>query len=314
MIAAALAALCYGTGTAVQQRQAAAAPQSSAGRPTLLFLLARQPLWLAGIAVQIGGFAAHAFALRSGSLAAVQMIVSAELVIAIIIVRLRSGRPLSPASWAAALAVVAAIVAFMALTSPGHPAGHADSALAGLGAAVTGIAALPAAALGLRSTGRFRAVWLAVAAGLADACSAVVTMAFSHVVSHGPAAVATSWSVYALVVCGVGNVLLTQSAYQAGRPTVTLPIIAAVTPLTSVAVGVGLLGETSRIGAAGGVAAGFAVLVTVLALVYLACTAPYLAPSGEKRAVPQQPTRHEVPRTPPGHLAAEPELLTLRRP
>ena len=51
MIAAALAAaVLYGAGAAVEQRQAAAAPVSSAGRPRLLFLLARQPLWLLGIA------------------------------------------------------------------------------------------------------------------------------------------------------------------------------------------------------------------------------------------------------------------------
>ena len=50
MIATALAAaVLYGAGAAMEQRQAAAAPQSSAGRPRLLFLLTRQPLWLLGI-------------------------------------------------------------------------------------------------------------------------------------------------------------------------------------------------------------------------------------------------------------------------
>src|SRR6478672_240001 len=49
MIAAALvAAVLNGAGAAVEQRQAAAAPVSAAGRPRLLFLLARQPLWLLG--------------------------------------------------------------------------------------------------------------------------------------------------------------------------------------------------------------------------------------------------------------------------
>ncbi len=67
MIATALvAAVLYGAGAAVEQRQAAAAPESSAGRPRLLFLLACQPLWLLGLVAQIGGFAAHAAALRSG--------------------------------------------------------------------------------------------------------------------------------------------------------------------------------------------------------------------------------------------------------
>lgn len=281
IMAALIAAVCYGTGAAVQQRQAAAAPRSSAGRPRLLLLLARQPLWLAGIAVQIGGFAAHAFALRSGPLAAVQMIMSAELVIAVVIVRVWSGRPLSRASWTAAFAVVAAIAAFTALTSAGsgRAAAHPGSAMAAVGAAATSAGALAAAALGLRAAGRHRAVLLAVAAGLADSCSAVVTMAFSHVAGHGLTAVVTSWTLYALVVSGVGNVLLTQSAYQVGLPTLTLPVIAAVTPAASVAVGIGLLGETARMGVAGGIGAGLVALVAVIALTCLARSAPPAEPS-----------------------------------
>ena len=273
MIAAALAAaVLYGAGAAVEQRQAAAAPVSSAGRPRLLFLLARQPLWLLGIAVQIGGFAAHAVALRSGPLVTVQMLVSAELIVAVVIVRIWSGRPLGRACWAAALTVAAAVAAFLELASPGH--GHAGyAAAAGLGAAATGAGALAAAVAGLRAAGRRRAVFLAVAAGLADSCSAVVTMAFSHVASHGLAALAASWTLYALAASGAGNVLLTQTAYQAGRPMITLPVIAAVTPVASAAVGIGLLGEAPGTGLAGGVAAGLAVLIASLALAFLARSA-----------------------------------------
>ena len=305
MIATALAAaVLYGAGAAVEQRQAAAAPQSAAGRPRLLFLLARQPLWLLGIALQIGGFAAHSVALRFGPLATVQMLVSAEFVVAVVIVRIWSGRPLSRASWAAALTVVAAVSAFLALTSlrHGHAVGQPDYAVAtALGAAATGAAALTAAAFGLRAAGRRRAVLLALAAGLADSCSAVLTMAFAHLAGHGPAALYTSWTVYALVVCGAANVLLTQTAYQTCRPMLTLPIIAAVTPMASVAVGIGLLGETPRIGLAGGVAVGFAVLVTSLALAWLARSAPHPEPWG------QRPTDGE-----PAGLSALPAAVPLR--
>jgi drug/metabolite transporter (DMT)-like permease len=277
------AAVLYGAGAAVEQRQAATAPESTAGRPRLLVLLARQPLWLAGIAAQIGGFAAHAVALRSAPLATVQLLVASELVVAVVIVRVWSGRRLSRVSWAAALTVVAGIAAFLALTSrsaAGHGAGppHHAAAAAALGAGVAGACAMAAAAVGLRAAGRPRAVLLAVAAGLADACSAVVTMAFSHVASHGVAVLMTSWTVYALVIAGTGNVLLTQTAYQTGRPLLTLPIISAVTPVVSVAIGIGLLGETPRIGVAGGVAAGFAVVATSLALAVLARSAPQPEP------------------------------------
>src|SRR3984957_3217466 len=272
------AAALYGAGAAMEQRKAAAAPQSSAGRHRLLFQLARQPLWLLGIAVQIGGFAAHAVALRSGSLATVQMVVSGEFVVAVVIVRIWSGRPLGRASWAAALTVVASIAVFLALTAPthGHAAGQPEHAAAMvLAATATGGAALAAAAVGLRAAGRRRAVLLAVAAGLADACSAVVTMGFSHAAGHGLTAIFTSSAGYAGVACGAANVLLTQSAYQTGRPILTLPIITAVTPVASVAVGIGLLGETPRIGLPGAVGAGLAVLVTSLALARLAYCAPH---------------------------------------
>ena len=278
MIASALAAaVLYGAGAAVEQRQAAGAPQSSAGRPGLLLMLARQPLWLLGIGAQIGGFAAHTVALRFGPLATVQLIVAAELIVAVGVVRIWSGRPLGRDSWAAALTVVAAIVAFLALTSPAHghiaQSWHAAGAIAG--AAATGAGALVAAVAGLRASGNRRAVLLAVAAGLADACSAVVIMQFSHVASHGAVAILTSWTTYAVTVCGTGNVLLTQTAYQTGRPMVTLPIIAAVTPTASAAVGIAALGETPRLGAAGAVAACFAVLVASLALGWLARSVPH---------------------------------------
>jgi drug/metabolite transporter (DMT)-like permease len=298
MIATALlAAVLYGAGAAVEQRQAAAAPESSAGRPRLLLHLARQPLWLMGMFTQIGGFAAHAFALRSGSLATVQMLVAMELVVAVVIVRIWSGRPLSPGSWAAALTVVAAIAVFLAVTSSGHrhAVGHPDYVMAaGLGTAASGGGALLAAALGLRAAGPRRAVLLAIAAGLADSCSAVVTLGFSHVAGHGAAALFTSWTVYALIICGAGNVLLTQTAYQTGRPIITLPIIAAVTPLTSVAIGIGLLGETPQTGVAGGLVAGFAVLTASLALACLARSAPHPEPRAQGSA-PRPEYRGQVP-------------------
>jgi drug/metabolite transporter (DMT)-like permease len=280
IVSALLAAALYGTGAAVEQRQAARAPESAAGRPRLLAQLARQPLWLLGLTVQVAGFAAHAVALRTGPLAVVQMLVGAELIVAVVIVRCWSGRRLSPVSWVAALTVVAGIAAFLLLTAPSELRHGAAATVdhaglpAAVGAALTAAAAAALAVAGLRAAGRSRAVLLALAAGLGDSCAAVVTMAFSHAASHGPAALATSWTTYALIISGTGNVLLTQSAYQTGRPLITLPVISAVTPVASVAIGLGLLGERPGTGLAGDLGAAAAVLVTSLALACLARSAP----------------------------------------
>src|SRR5215469_9032110 len=278
MIASALlAAILYGVGAALEQRQAAAAPDHVAGRPRLLVLLARRPLWLLGLAAQFGGFVAHAVALRFGPLAVVQLLVATELIVSVVLVSVWSGRRLNRSSWTAALTVVAGTATFMALTSPSGAAGtHANGAPHRVLLAVIalGIIASGLAAAGLRAGGRRRAVLLAVAAGLADTASALVTMSFALVATHGLLAVVTSWPVYAVVICGAANLLLTQTAYQADCPMVTLPVISAVTPMASLIIGVGLLGEAHRVGLAAGAGAAAAALVTCLALAVLARSAP----------------------------------------
>jgi len=277
ILCALLAAVLYGVGAAFEQHQAAGAPASSAGRPRLIGLLVRQPAWLLGIAAQLGGFAAHAVALRSGPLTIVQMVVAAELIVSVAIVRVRSGQPLPRTAWAAGAAVVAGIGAFLALTScgpagdpgPGHRLGAA-----GLGAAAAGAAAIATAIGGLSAAGRRRALLLATAAGLADAGLAVATMALARVSGRGIAAIAGSWPVYAVVAGGLCSLLLTQTAYQAARPMVTLPVIASVTPAASVVIGIGFLGEIARLGTVRAIAAGLAAAGTAAALVILARSAP----------------------------------------
>jgi hypothetical protein len=163
-----------------------------------------------------------------------------------------------------------------------------------LAAAAAGLLAAGLSVPGAGASGRRRAVLLAVAAGLADSGMAVLTMAFARVAGHGLVALATSWTVYGVVIGGIGNLLLTQTAYQAGRPMITLPIISAVTPMASVAIGIGLLGETPRLGAAGLAAATVVAVITGLALASLARTASAprgdaMIRSGEGAAVSPEP-------------------------
>jgi hypothetical protein len=289
ILCALLAAVLYGVGAAYEQHQAAGAPDSSAGRLRLLGLLLRQPAWLLGLAAQAGGFAAHAAALRSGPLVTVQMVVAAELIVSVAIIRVRSGQPLPRTAWAAGIAVAAGIAAFLALTTYGSPAApgplHPQAAglgATGLGAAVAGAATVATAAAGLSASGRRRALLLGVAVGLSDAGLAVVTTALSGTFSHGITGVMTSWPLYALIAGGLGSLLLTQTAYQAARPLITLPVIAAVTPVASVAIGIGLLGEDAHLGLARLIAAGLVAIATGAALVVLARCAPSgrVTPSG----------------------------------
>jgi hypothetical protein len=273
------AAVLYGTGAALQQHQAAAAPDRAAGRPGLLLLLMRRPWWLLGIVAEIGGFATHAFALRAGPLTVVQMLLASSLVFSVGTVHLRAGRWPRRATWAAVVAVVAGIGSFVALTAPAMAHSHERLSSDGLAALCLAGFALPFAAAGLASRGRRRALLLAVGAGLADAGVAVVTMAFTHTLGHGVTGMLTSWPAYAVAIGGPCSLLLTQTAYQAGFPMVSLPVITVVSPMASLAVGVGLLGETTRLTVLSAIGAAAAVLVAAIGLVALARTGSVPVPA-----------------------------------
>jgi hypothetical protein len=271
VLAAMAAAVFYGIGAALQQRHAAAAPDRSAGRPALLALLARQPGWLLGMGVEALGFAAHAVALHSGPLTVVQLVSASALVVSAGLVSRWSRQPLGPGGLVAIAAVVAGLGTFVALAMPSGSAGPAaGTARAAAAAAVSGTAAVLLAGAGLAARGGRRAALLALAAALADCYVAVVTMAFSHIAGHGLAAVTTSWTTYALAGGGLCSLLLTQTAYQAARPMITLPVIAVCTPLASAIVGVGLLGERVRADGPRVATAGLAVLVATAGLIGLA--------------------------------------------
>jgi hypothetical protein len=282
LLLAVLAAVLYGAGAAVEHRQAARTPAGKAGGGRLVALLVRQPLWLAGAALQVGGFAAHTAALRTGSLAAVQLIIGCSLLVSVGVSARLSRRVLPYRCWPAIFTVVTAIGVSVTLLGPDeHSASHA-SGRAALAALVTGMITIPIAAAGLLSGGRrARPLLLAVAAGMADTCLAVLTMAFAHSFAHGLTGVVTSWPLYGLIVAGLASLTLTQTAYQTDAPLVTLPVITSVTPLASLAVGIVALHETANLSAARSVAVIACLACGLAALVVLARVAVVSRLAGE---------------------------------
>lgn len=244
IVAALLSAVLYGAGVAVQHRQAAQAPAEAAGRPRLLLLLVSRPWWLAGVALEWGGFAAHAVALRTGTLSVVQTVLSCSLLVSLAGSGWPGHRRWNRGMWLAVIAVIAGVGGTVALLRAGAP--HAGDGRLGWAAFAVGALAVPAALLGLLTSGRSRPALLAVAAGLGDAFVAVVTMAFVRSFGHGAIAAVTSWPALALAVGGLGAVLLTQTAYQANAPLITLPVITVVTPMASVVLGCTVLGEIAH--------------------------------------------------------------------
>jgi hypothetical protein len=114
----------------------------------------------------------------------------------------------------------------------------------------------------------------------------------------------TSWPAYAVAIGGPCSLLLTQTAYQAGFPMVSLPVITVVSPMASLAVGVGLLGETTQLTALSAVGAGAAVLVAAAGLITLARTGSVPVPAQPAASVQAEPAPVRPARVRPAILGA----------
>ena len=314
LLLAALSAVLYGAGVAMEHRQAARTTTKSAGRPWLLALLARQPLWLIGAALEAGGFALHTAALRSGSLLAVQMILGCSLLVSVSLSSVLARQPLPRRCRPAIFAIVASVGVIVALLGPDvHTGGQASGHTTAVAALITGLITIPIAAAGLLATGRrARPLLLAAAAGMADTCVAVLTMAFAHTTAHGLGAVVTSWPVYALIVGGLASLALAQAAYQTNAPLITLPIISAVTPLASLTVGILVLHEATHLSSTRCVIGALCLALAITALVVLARTAArQLNQPAEPMDVGTAPGPGQ-PRVPTQRLISTPPSLSQR--
>jgi drug/metabolite transporter (DMT)-like permease len=275
VVLALLSALFFGGGVAFQQRAAVTVPVQYAGRPALLLHLVRQPVWLLGVAGDIGGFALQAAALRRGSLIVVQPLLTTSLLFTLTLNAAWSNHPISRPEWAALVMVLAGLALFLATAAPpDQPRAAASTGDWLLCVAWVALVAGVALIVGRRLGGWQRAALLGVAAGMADAFMAVIVKAFASSFGLGFPDVLTTWTPYAVVGAGITAMLLIQTAYQAGQPKIALPVITVIDPLVSCLIGVTLFGEDVLLGGVRapliGIAAGF----MFFGLVALARTSP----------------------------------------
>lgn len=246
------AALLFGLGSVLQQREASAAPPEESLRLRLLWRLVRRPLWLAGVGTALVGNLMTGTALALGSVALVQPLLVTRLLFALPLAAAWMRRRIPRRDWAAAAATAAGLGLFLVAGAPGA-GGEASPPLwrwavtAGAIGAVTGT--LVAAARRLRVDKE--APVLGASAGMLFGLQAGLTDdAVGRIADGGLIALLTTWTTYAVPVVAVAGTLLLQSAYQMAPLTASYPSLAATEPLAGIAIGVGVLGGTLRVEAA----------------------------------------------------------------
>ncbi len=244
------------------------APESATSSG-LLLRMAPRPLWLVGIAADVGGFIAQAAALRIGQLAVVQPLLVLSVVFALPLGARLSHQLIARRDALAAALVVVALVGFLALAKPSGGRSEASlSAWVVAGVACSAICA-PLALLGRRGPPARRAALLGAAAGVLFALSAALTKTVVDELHLGVVHVLSSWEPYALAGVGYVSMTLNQLALNTRALAATMASSTALDPVVSVVLGVTLFGEHlhgSTLQAAGAFVALAAALIGVAVL------------------------------------------------
>lgn len=292
VVAASLGATAFfALATALKHRSAGRSPdaQQFGAREVGRFIAAtaRSPLYLAGLLADVGGLGLQVYALHIGALAVVQPLMITALLFSLVLNHRFAGTRITGAElwWAAVL--IASLVGFL-FASGAVAAGRDAKILADHGpATAAGVVAIAAALACLTLARRLPhgrgAALIGIAVGITYACTAALIKSSTNIAVRGPGALLTSWQPYVLIAAGAAGLLLSQLAFQAGPLTASLPAIATVDPLLSVALGVFVYDERLRPGLVAGAGdAAFLVALSAAAIflsrVKAASESPVLQP------------------------------------
>jgi drug/metabolite transporter (DMT)-like permease len=270
VLLALMAAFVYGSGVVLQQRTAMEVPAEHAVRPSLLLRLVRKPIWLIGLGADVLGFALQAAALHRGSLVIVQPLLTTALLFSLGLTVLFTREKIPSGDWIAVVLVLTGLAVFLITASPNEESvAIADARGWLLTTVVMGSLTVLVVGMALRSKGAVRAGLFGLCAGMADAFMAVLAKTFSGSFDDGVLHVFHSWTPYALIACGITALLLTSTAYQAGFPTVTLPVITVADPLVGCLIGITLFNDHLRLSGVRGPIVFVALLVAIGGIILL---------------------------------------------
>ncbi len=240
-----LAAFLFAAAGYLQQRAArtvvAEQPRAARvhGMTVLMQRLLRSGTWLRGWATNLAGFLTQAAALHLGSVAAVQPLMSTQLLFAVPLEAFGRRRRPRGRDVGFALLVCAGLGVLFGIGGVAPLSGDPDRGrvlLATFSAA--GLVAL-LALISIRCPIRVAANLVAVAAGVCFAMSAVfMKLTTEDLLHRGIPATATDWPGYLLAVSTLSGLVLEQTAFAAGPLPWAIAAMSVTNPIVSYVVGV----------------------------------------------------------------------------
>ena len=232
-----LAAFLFAAAAALQYRAARRAVQGRSDAVAAAGLtrkLVRDPMWLAGWAVNLSGFMSQAVALHFGSTGLVQPLLVSQLVFTILLGCVGTGCLPARLDLLGGMAVSAGLALLFTVPGAVPPEGEPSRPrlfVAGLLAVPLILALSRGAAL---RKGTVRSVLLGTCAGLLFAGSAVlIKLTITDLVDRGVAATAVDWPGYMLAGTTLLGLVLEQRAFAAGSLPAAMTAMTMTNPVAS---------------------------------------------------------------------------------
>ncbi|MGD0933578.1 MAG: DMT family transporter [Streptosporangiaceae bacterium] len=239
-----VAAVLLGVGFVLQQQTAETAPQSHFLSPRLFLDLFKKRKWLAGIGCMIAGQVLAAWSLGHLSLGLVEPLLTFNLLVALILAVPISHQPVRITEIVGALVLIAGET-ILSLARVIQPIGQSFGSFSHWpGAGGIALIAFAAVQAGRRRSGKRRATWTGLGAGLVFGIQDALTRQTLQILqNHGISGMLQSWSAYCLVATGAVGILLMQSAFNSGPLHASLPTITAGEPVAGILLGIIVFGD-----------------------------------------------------------------------
>ena len=269
-VLAVMAALSNALTSILQRMGVETAPADTTMRLSLITFALRRKVWIAGFLLMIAGFLLQFLALHFGHLTQVQPVLTLELPFLVAILGIWFRNKLGWKEWVGSMAAAGGLAAFLALATPGGGNETPDLDTWGLVAAAVVAGGSVAVLMTRFGSPAWRAAWFGVAGAIAFALTAAVIKQMNDEIGKGWGHAFTTWTPYALAVCGLAGMFLAQNAFRAGPVTASQSALVIVDPLASIAIGIGLFGDSVQTGGGRLVGEILAMLVLVAGVFSLA--------------------------------------------
>jgi hypothetical protein len=244
-----VSALIVAMGEVIQQRWAAQAPPEYNLSPRLLLWLVKRPRWLAGVGCSFVGNLVFAAALSTGGVILIEAVFVIRLIFALLIAAVWGRHPIPLREALGGVAITGGLVAFLLAAEP-HQGDIADvPALAwAIGGGSVVALSLILAAIATRVRPVPKGTLLGAGAGILYGLQASLTQtAIFAFTTAGLVALLTTWNTYAVVAVALLGMLLVQSAFEAASIEASYPPVVTGQLLSSIGVGVLVLGGSIRL-------------------------------------------------------------------